>query len=217
MIIWYICDMKLVFATANLHKVKEASQILGPGFELSIPADYGHPEDIPETGNTLEANSLQKATYVYDAIGMDCFADDSGLEVDALDGAPGVYTARYAHGDSRFKDNLDKLLYVLDGQTDRRARFHTVVTLIIDGKPIQFQGYCEGSIGLKRIGTGGFGYDPIFIPAQIPVFEADGSWNLVPNSEGLAMAQLPDGAKNYISHRGRSLRIMAEYLATLVK
>ena len=204
--------MKLIFATGNLHKLQEASEILGPGFRLSTPAMAGLEEEIPETGDTLEANSQEKASYIYGRLGADCFADDSGLEVDALDGGPGVYTARYAAGDSRFKDNLDKLLYVLEGNERRTARFRTVITLIIGGETKQFQGICEGSIGWKRTGSGGFGYDPIFIPAEIPVTRADGSWNLIPNTEGLAMAQLPEGDKNIISHRGRALRIMAEYL-----
>lgn len=211
--------MELIFATGNAHKIHEASGILGPSYILHSPAEYGLTNDIPETGTTLEENSSQKAVFIHDRLHCACFADDSGLEVDALDGAPGVYTARYAAGDTRFKDNLDKLLWALSGIEDpsrRTARFHTVVTLFCDesDSPVRFQGYCEGRIGFERKGCGGFGYDPIFIPAEIPLHRADGSWTLVPNTEGLAMAQLPDGDKNHISHRGRALRAMAEYLAS---
>ena len=210
--------MKLIFATGNRHKLQEASEILGEGFDLSIPADAGLAEDIPETGNTLEANSLQKAQYIFDRLGADCFADDSGLEVDALGGAPGVFTARYAAGDARFADNLDKLLFELDGlpRERRTARFRAVVTLIIGGKAKQFEGVLEGYIGTERRGLGGFGYDPIFIPLEIPARQADGSIVLVPNAQGLANAQLPEGDKNLISHRGKSLRAMARYLAGII-
>ena len=150
--------MKLIFATGNLHKLQEAGEILGPGFELSSPAEFGLTEDIPETGNTLEANSLQKASYIHERLGRDCFADDSGLEVDALGGAPGVFTARYAAGDARFTDNLDKLLYELrDVPMEKRtARFRAVVTLIIGKEVKQFEGVLEGRIGTERKGNGGF-------------------------------------------------------------
>lgn len=207
--------MKLIFATGNLHKLQEAGEILGPGIELSSPAAFGLTEDIPETGNTLEANSLQKASYIHERLGMDCFADDSGLEVDALGGGPGVYTARYAAGDTRFKDNLDKLLYVLRDvpQEKRTARFRAVVTLIIGDDVKQFEGVLEGRIGTERKGSGGFGYDPIFIPNEIP----DQVGRLVANTEGIANAELPEGGKNAISHRGQSMRAMAEYLRSIGK
>lgn len=221
--------MKLIFATGNLHKLQEAGEILGPGIELSSPAAFGLTEDIPETGNTLEANSLQKASYIHERLGMDCFADDSGLEVDALGGGPGVYTARYAAGDTRFKDNLDKLLYVLRDvpQEKRTARFRAVVTLIIGDDVKQFEGVLEGRIGTERKGSGGFGYDPIFIPNEIPdqvgndsgaVGNDSGSvGRLVANTEGIANAELPEGGKNAISHRGQSMRAMAEYLRSIGK
>lgn len=208
--IGYLCCMKLIFATANLHKLQEASEILGPGFELSTPAANGLTDEIPETGNTLEANSLQKASFIREHLGVDCFADDSGLEVDYLGGAPGVYTARYAAGEPQYKDNLEKLLHVLkDVPWEKRtARFRAVVTLIIGNEVKQFEGVLEGRIGTERKGNGGFGYDPIFIPNEIP----DQVGALVPNAEGIANAELPEGGKNAISHRGQCMRAMAEYL-----
>lgn len=207
--------MKLIFATANLHKLQEASEILGPGFELSTPAANGLTEEIPETGNTLEANSLQKASFIKERLGADCFADDSGLEVDYLDGAPGVYTARYAAGEPQYKDNLEKLLCVLkDVPWEKRtARFRAVVTLIIGTEVKQFEGVLEGHIGTERKGDGGFGYDPIFIPEEIP--GPDGA--LVPNAKGVANAELPEGDKNAISHRGQCMRAMAAYLRSIGK
>ena len=226
--IGYLCCMKLIFATANLHKLQEASEILGPGFDLSTPAANGLTDEIPETGNTLEANSLQKASFIRERLGADCFADDSGLEVDFLDGAPGVYTARYAAGDVRFKDNLEKLLFVMkDVPWEKRtARFRAVVTLIIGNEVKQFEGVLEGRIGTERKGNGGFGYDPIFIPNEIPDQVGNdgtcevgndgtcevGQIRLVPNTEGIANAELPEGGKNAISHRGQCMRAMAEYL-----
>ena len=176
--------MKMVFATGNPGKLREASEILGEGFELVTPADFGIMEDIPETGNTLLANSLQKAQYLFDKCGCDCFADDTGLEVDALGGAPGVYTARYAGEDKDFNKNMDKVLYelaVLEGEArmaaelglkvkpvSRRARFKSVVTLIINGEKHFFEGTLEGVIAREKSGNGGFGYDPIFIADEFP-------------------------------------------------
>ena len=164
--------MKIVFATGNRGKLREASEILGEGFELVTPADFGITEDIPETGKTLRANSLQKAQYLYEKCGCDCFADDTGLEVDALGGAPGVYTARYAGDDKDFNKNMDKVLYelqILDGEAhmaadlglrtkpvSRRARFKSVVTLIIGGKIQMFEGVLEGVIAREKSGNGGF-------------------------------------------------------------
>ena len=206
--------MKIVFATGNSGKLREASEILGEGFELVTPADFGITEDIPETGNTLRANSLQKAQYLYERCGCDCFADDTGLEVDALGGAPGVYTARYAGEDKDFNKNMDKVLYelqVLEGEAgmaaslglkvkpvSRRARFKSVVTLIIDGKIHMFEGTLEGVIARTKSGNGGFGYDPIFIADEYP---------------GLTLADISEEQKNEISHRGKALRAMAAWLA----
>lgn len=165
---------KIVFATGNRGKLREASEILGEGFELVTPADFGITEDIPETGETLQENSLQKARYIYDRKGCDCFADDTGLEVDALGGAPGVYTARYAGPSKDFNLNMDKVLAELAGleatgrEVSRRARFRSVVTLILNGKVHQFEGTMEGTIAREKSGRGGFGYDPIFIPDEYP-------------------------------------------------
>lgn len=209
--------MKIVFATGNKGKLREASEILGEGFELVTPADFGILEDIPETGNTLRANSMQKAQYLYERCGCDCFADDTGLEVDALGGAPGVYTARYAGDDKDFNKNMDKVLYelsVLEGEArmaaelglkvkpvSRRARFKSVVTLIIDGKMHFFEGTLEGVISREKSGNGGFGYDPIFIADEFP---------------GMTLADISEEEKNAISHRGKALRAMAEWLNTAV-
>ena len=205
--------MKIVFATGNSGKLREASEILGEGFELVSLSQVGINEDIPETGNTLRANSLQKAQYLYEKLGCDCFADDTGLEVDALGGAPGVYTARYAGDDKDFNKNMDKVLYelsVIEGEAhmaeslglkvkpvSRRARFKSVVTLIINGKVKIFEGTLEGVISREKSGNGGFGYDPIFIADEFP---------------GLTLADISEEEKNAISHRGKALRAMAEWL-----
>ena len=205
--------MKLVFATGNIGKLREASEILGEGFELVSLAQVGIDEDIPETGNTLRANSLQKAKYLYDKLGCDCFADDTGLEVDALGGAPGVYTARYAGEGKDFNANMDKVLYelsVLEGESrmaaslgirirpvSRRARFKSVITLIINGEVKMFEGTLEGTIAREKSGNGGFGYDPIFIADEFP---------------GLTLADISEDEKNAISHRGKALRAMAKWL-----
>ena len=194
---------KMVFATGNRGKLREASEILGEGFELVTPADFGITEDIPETGNTLEENSLQKAWYIYDRKGCDCFADDTGLEVDALGGAPGVYTARYAGPAKDFDDNMDKVLSELaaleaGGKTvSRTARFRSVVTLILNGEVHQFEGVMEGTIAKEKSGNGGFGYDPIFITNEYP---------------GMTAADITEEQKNEISHRGKALRAMAAWL-----
>ena len=192
--------MKIVFATGNKGKLREASEILGEGFELVTPADFGITEDIPETGDTLKENSLQKAQYLFDKCGCDCFADDTGLEVDALGGAPGVYTARYAGEGKDFNANMDKVLYelsILDGEVSRRARFKSVITLMIGGQPHYFEGTLEGVIAQEKSGNGGFGYDPIFIADEYP---------------GMTLADITEEQKNEISHRGKALRAMAAWL-----
>lgn len=192
--------MDLVFATGNAGKLREAAEILGPGFRVLSPADVGLAGfDVEETGTTFRENSLLKARALWQACGLPCFADDSGLEVDALGGAPGIYSARYA-SDHNFASNIDRLLAELNEVEDRSGRFRCVVTLILpDGKPHFFDGACEGSIARERHGAGGFGYDPVFVP------------DLYPN---LTMAELSEDAKNAISHRGVALRLMATYLAT---
>ena len=206
--------MKIVFATGNKGKLREASEILGEGFELEDLQTVGICEDVPETGDTLMANSLQKAQYVFDRCGCDCFADDTGLEVDALGGAPGVYTARYAGDDKDFNKNMDKVLYELtrlEGEASmaaalglkikplsRRARFKSVITLFVDGKPHFFEGTLEGVIAREKSGNGGFGYDPIFIADEYP---------------GMTLADITEEQKNGISHRGKALRAMAKWLS----
>ena len=191
--------MKIVFATGNLGKLREASEILGEGFELVSLADAGITEDIPETGETLRENSLQKAQYVLEHCGCNCFADDTGLEVDALGGAPGVYTARYAGDDKDFNKNMDKVLQELQGLEGeaRRARFKSVITLMLDGEPHFFEGTLEGIIADEKSGNGGFGYDPIFIADEFP---------------GQTLADISEDQKNDISHRGKALRAMAQWL-----
>ncbi len=188
--------MKLIFATGNPGKLREAQEILGNDFELITPAAVGLTEDIPETGATLRDNSLQKAQYIFERTGMDCFADDTGLEVDALGGAPGVETARFAGPGRRSADNIAKLLSVMEGCTERSARFRTSVSLILGGKTYLFDGVMEGEIGLEAYGDGGFGYDPVFVP----------------KGYGVTAAQISEEEKNAISHRGKALRAMASFL-----
>ena len=188
--------MKIVFATGNSGKLREASEILGEGFELVTPASFGITEDIPETGNTLRANSLQKAQYLYEKCGCDCFADDTGLEVDVLDGAPGVYSERYAGDGHDSEANMRKLLENLTGKNNRNAQFRTVIALIIDGEEKLFNGIVKGTITEEKRGDSGFGYDPIFVP------------------EGYSesFAQMDSRTKNSISHRYRATKQLSEYL-----
>lgn len=199
--------MRLAFATGNKGKLREALEILGEGYELVTPAQLDIHEDIPETGETLKENSLQKAEYLYARSGMDCFADDTGLEVDALGGAPGVYTARYGGEAHDPEANMARLLKELSGQENRKARFHTIVTFIHNGKALFFEGIVDGRIALAKSGTAGFGYDPVFIPDMIPC-----EGKLVPNDSSLTLAEISEEAKNEISHRGMALRAMAAYL-----
>ncbi len=196
--------MKIVFATNNQHKLQEIREILGDQFEILSLADIGCHEDIPETGNTLEANAHQKAEYVFDHYHIDCFADDTGLEVDALGGAPGVHSARYAEGtDHNSEANMAKLLRELGDNPNRKARFRTVISLIQmeGGNPVcsreyQFEGSVEGSIDREKHGDGGFGYDPLFIP----------------EGHDKSFAELGEEVKNQISHRARAVRKLAEWL-----
>ena len=205
--------MKLVFATGNKGKLREAAEILGEGFELVTPADLGITDDVEETGDTLKANSILKAKDLWEHCGQNCFADDTGLEVDALGGAPGVHTARFAGEDKDFMKNMDKVLYELavrEGEWhmaadlglhmkpfSRAARFRSVITLILDGKMYFFEGTLEGKIAHEKSGNGGFGYDPIFIADEYPE---------------QSLADISEEEKNAISHRGKALRAMAEFL-----
>ena len=191
--------MKLVFATNNSHKLEEVRQILGDGFEVLSLNDIGCHEDIPETADTFQGNALQKARYVKEHYGYDCFADDTGLEVKALDGAPGVHSARYA-GNHDSEANMTKLLQELEKKTDRSAQFRTVVALLLNGQEVLFEGIVKGKIATERhYGDGGFGYDPLFIP--------DGYTE--------TFSQMTPENKNQISHRGRAVRKLADYLKQL--
>lgn len=191
--------MKIIFATGNKGKLREAAEILGDGFELVSPADLGIMEDIEETGETLEENSIIKAEYLYSRTGLDVFADDTGLEVDALGGAPGVHSARYATDGHDFNANMDKLLFELSKHPGepRTARFRSVVTLILNGEKHFFIGSMEGRIAMAKAGNQGFGYDPVFIPDLYPEH---------------TVAELGEDVKNEISHRGKALREMAAWL-----
>lgn len=182
---------KLVFATNNIHKLTEVRAIAGPHLEIVSLSDIGCHEELPETSDTLEGNARQKACYVRDRYGVDCFADDTGLMVDALGGAPGVYTARFAGPDCQPDDNIDLLLEKMQGVADRRAEFRTVVALArADGSCRTWTGRVEGDIAADRQGDGGFGYDPVFIPRE----------------SGVSFAEMGPDAKNGISHRGRAIR-----------
>ena len=190
---------KLVFTTNNPHKLEEIRAILGSKLEILSLADIGCDADIPETAETLEGNALIKAHYVYDNYKLDCFADDTGLEVDALHGLPGVHTARYAYPDRHDPEaNMIKLLEALRENNDRNARFRTVIALIEKGKEHLFEGVVEGVIAREKSGTQGFGYDPVFIPEG--------------NSK--TFAELGEDIKNTISHRARAVQKLAEYLAS---
>lgn len=200
--------MRLIFATANAGKLREAREILGDGFEIVSQAEAGIHQDVDETGATLGENSMLKARMIHELSGADCFADDTGLEVEALGGAPGVLSARYAASlegsHERSHDslaNMRRLLGELSGYPDeasRRARFRTVVTLCLDGEYHVFEGEVRGHISLDMRGDGGFGYDPVFVP--------DGFG-------GRTMAEIGEEEKNSVSHRGRALRSMADFLA----
>ena len=191
--------MKIIFATGNKGKLREAAEILGEGFELLSPADLGITEDIEETGETLKENSILKADYIHERTGMDCFADDTGLEVDALGGAPGVHSARYATDGHDFDANIVKLLAEMEKHPGdpRTARFRSVVTLVFNGEKHFFEDTLEGVISQERRGENGFGYDPVFIPDCFPE-------NTV--------SELDDDTKNAFSHRGKALRAMAAWL-----
>ena len=187
---------KLVFATNNAHKLEEIAAILGEKIKLLSLKDIECTADIPETANTLEGNATQKAEYIYQQYGLDCFADDTGLEVEALDGAPGVFSARYAGEGHNSEDNMQKLLQNLQGVTNRKAQFRTVICLIWDGKKYLFEGICKGEIIEEKRGNAGFGYDPIFVP------------------EGYdqTFAELGNDIKNTISHRARAVEKLCQFL-----
>lgn len=188
--------MNIVFASHNQHKTEEVRQILGSKWHLRNLHDLGQTEEIPETSDTLQGNALQKAQYVFDKYHVDCFADDTGLEVEALGGAPGVYSARYAGEHCTYADNVNKLLHEMQGQTNRRACFKTVVALILNGETHYFEGRVDGTIIETPRGTDGFGYDPVFMP--------DGYTE--------TFAEMSAEEKNKISHRGRAMAKLVEFL-----
>ena len=188
---------KLVFATNNAHKLEEVAAILGEQIELFNLNDIGCHTDIPETAATLEGNALLKSSFIFKNYGLDCFADDTGLEVEALDGAPGVYSARYAGGEGHDSQaNMLKLLRDLEGKENRKAQFRTAISLILDGKEYLFEGVIKGEIIKEKRGDSGFGYDPIFKP------------------EGYdkTFAELGNDIKNKISHRALAVQKLCEFL-----
>lgn len=188
--------MKLVFATNNKHKLQEVRDIVGDRVEVLSLADIDCHDDIPETADTLQGNALIKARHIYEKYGLDCFADDTGLEVEAIDGAPGVYSARYAGEECDSEANMSKLLENLTGKTNRNAQFRTVIALIINGEEMLFNGIVKGTIATEKKGDSGFGYDPVFVP------------------EGYSesFAQMSGEMKNSMSHRFRATRQLADFL-----
>ena len=191
--------MKIVFATNNAHKLDEVRQVVGEKFEIVSLRECGIVEDIPENEPTLEGNALAKARYIYERTGFNCFADDTGLEVDALGGEPGVRSARYATDGHDDEANKRLLLERLQGEENRAAQFRTAVALILGGKEYLFEGIVRGDIATEQHGEGGFGYDPLFFP----------------EGGDLTFAQMSSEEKNAISHRGRAVRKLAEFLQNL--
>lgn len=191
--------MKIVFATNNKHKLDEVRKIVAGKIEIVSLEEIGCYDDIAETADTLEGNALLKANYIKNKFGLDCFADDTGLEVEALNNAPGVYSARYAGIAHDSEGNMKKLLFELEGKENRKAHFRTVIALIIGNETHLFEGIVKGQIGTEKKGENGFGYDPVFIP------------------EGYtqSFAQLGDDIKNNISHRAEAVRKLNDYLSTI--
>lgn len=190
----------LVIATNNAHKLDEIRAVVGDRFKIVSLADINCHEDIPETADTLEGNALLKARFVHERYGLDVFADDTGLEVEALNGQPGVHTARYAFADRHDTEaNVTKLLHEMEGKTNRKAAFRTEIALILDGKEYLFEGKVEGYITSERRGTEGFGYDPVFSPEET----------------GKTFAELGVEVKNSLSHRARAVAQLLKFLATI--
>lgn len=197
----YDTSMKIIFATNNAHKLSEVQAVLGPDFELVTPRSVGITEEIPEQQDTIAGNASQKARYVHDRTGCDCFADDTGLEVEALGGAPGVHSARYATDGHDFAANNRLLLRNLEGVTNRRARFRTVISLILGGEERLFEGIVEGRIIDRETGHEGFGFDPLFVP----------------DGYDRTFAEMTTEEKNAVSHRARAVRKLADYLHSIGK
>lgn len=191
--------MELIMATQNKHKVKEINALLPASIQIKTLEEIGCLEEIPETQETLEGNAFQKALFVADKYGVNCFADDTGLEIDALKGEPGVYSARYAGPKKNADDNMNLVLNKLEGVADRKARFRTVIALIIDGVETVFEGIAEGEITKEKSGQEGFGYDPIFRPTGYAE----------------TFSELTMKEKNEISHRGRAVKKLVEHLSKL--
>lgn len=192
----YLITMKICFATNNSKKIQEVKAALGDSIEILSLQDIGCMVELPETGDTLEHNAFEKARYVFENYGVNCFADDTGLEVEALNGAPGVYSGRYAGEPRSDERNIRLLLENLSNHTNRAARFRTVIALIIAGKEYAFEGIAEGTIIQEEIGTGGFGYDPIFKPSGYEV----------------TFAEINIKEKNKISHRGKAVQALIDFL-----
>lgn len=190
---------KLVFATNNTHKLDEVRNITGNQVNIVSLSDINCHEDIPETADTLEGNALQKARYIKEKFGYDCFADDTGLEVEALNGAPGVYSARYAGPGHNAEANMNKLLKEMEGKENRKARFRTVIALILDNKEYLFEGIVNGTIIAEKTGSEGFGYDPIFVPENYTE----------------TFAEMGNDLKNKISHRAEATKKLTNFLSTL--
>jgi XTP/dITP diphosphohydrolase len=191
--------MKLIFATNNKHKLEEVKKLLSKQFQLITLAEAGINDDIPETGTILEENASIKSHFVFERTGLNCFADDTGLEVEALNGSPGVYSARYAGEKCSFADSVNKLLSKMKEKDNRKARFRTVISLILNGKEYFFEGIVDGEITRDARGGEGFGYDPVFMP------------------EGFEMtfAEMSLEKKNKISHRARAMEKLVEFLSLL--
>ncbi|MDO9138264.1 MAG: non-canonical purine NTP diphosphatase [Lutibacter sp.] len=187
--------LKLVFATNNKHKLEEVQAML-TNFEIVSLADIHCFEDIPETADTLEGNAILKANFITEKFGLDCFADDTGLEVAALNDEPGVYSARYAGENNNAEANMDKLLKNLENNPNRKAQFKTAIALNIQGKQFIFEGICEGTILTEKRGKSGFGYDPIFIP----------------NGFNTSFAEMDMNEKGNISHRGKAIEKLVTFL-----
>lgn len=188
--------IKLVFATNNSNKIREIKNLLGDTMELLSLEDINCLEEIPETADTIEGNALQKARHVHEKYGYNCFADDTGLQIESLNNEPGVYSARYAGPKKSAEANMDKVLEKLNGQSNRKAQFKTVIALIIDGKERVFEGIVEGEITTSKSGLEGFGYDPIFQPEGYEV----------------TFSEMSLSDKNKISHRGRAVRKLTDHL-----
>ena len=195
--------MKIVFATANKNKIIEIQQLIPGNIHVLGLPDINCTEEIPETQSTIEGNASQKAFYVYNNYGINCFADDTGLEVEALGGRPGVLSARYAGENKNSDENMNKILAEMQGIANRKARFKTVISLVIDGKETQFEGIINGTLLTEKQGTHGFGYDPIFAPGVL---------GLSPAGTQKSFAEMDLSEKNKISHRALAVNKLVEYL-----